>query len=474
MGRDLVDAVAAFIDRHEMLENGDRAVVGVSGGVDSMVTAAVLRRLGVDVHVLHVNYGLREGADADEALVRRWCAGQSPPVPVRVVESDVEARVEQTGESLQEAARVLRYEVLGEHALAVDAPVVAVGHHRDDQAETLLLNLLRGSGPEGLAGIPPSRPLGAAPDVHLIRPLLDVRRTDIEAFAEAEGIPWREDPSNRDPTYDRATIRTEVLPLLQKKFDRVTDTLARAAGLMREYVDHTVTPSLDAKMEAAYTAHREGGALDLAHLRGEPSVWRRRLVLAALDAALPDAPQTAAVAAEIEGLIDAQVGQRVEVGGGTVWREREGLRFVPDAAVPSLLWPPVPVPWGEEVSFDRGTLRIDPLDEPPDVLATDDPYTEYVDAERLVDPLSVGTWQKGDRLQPLGMGGTKLVSDLLTDAQVPPHRRDGVYVLYTDEQPAWVIGYRLDHRVRVRPSTTQVARLTWRPRDYGSDDCRSA
>jgi tRNA(Ile)-lysidine synthase len=473
MGRDLEDAVAAFIDRHDLLGDEDRVVVGVSGGVDSMVTAVVLRRLGVDVHALHVNYGLREGADADEALVRRWCAGQSPPVPVRVVESDVEARVEQTGESLQEAARVLRYEALGEHALAVDAPVVAVGHHRDDQAETLLLNLLRGSGPEGLAGMPPSRPLDAAPDVSLVRPLLDVCRADIEAYAGVQDIPWREDPSNRDSDYDRAAIRTEVIPLLKEKFDGATNNLARAAGLMREYVDQTVTPSLDAKMEAVYTAHRQGGALDLARLRAEPSVWRRRLILAALGEALPDAPQTAAVAAEIEALIDAQVGHRVEVGGGTVWREREGLRFVPDAAAPTPLWPPVPVPWGEDVPLDRGTLRIDPLDERPDVLSTDDPYTEYVDAERLVDPLSVGTWQDGDRLQPLGMEGTKLVSDLLTDAQVPSHRRGGVYVLYTDEHPAWVIGYRLDHRVRVRTSTTQVARLRWRPRENESDDCTS-
>ena len=474
MGRDFEDAVAAFIDRHDFLPDGARVVVGVSGGVDSMVCLAVLRGLGYGVHALHVNYGLRDGTDADEALVRRWCAAQSPPVPCTVVSCDAEGRAGRKGESLQEAARVLRYEAMAEHALEIGAAAVAVGHHRDDQAETLLLNLLRGSGPEGLAGMPPSRPLDAAPDVSLIRPLLDLRRADIEAFAEAEGIPWREDPSNQDPTYDRATIRTEVLPLLQRKFDGATDHLARAAGLMREYVDQTVTPSLDAKMEVAYTAHREGGALDLEQLRAESSVWRRRLILAALDEVLPEAPQTAAVAAEIEVLIDAQVGKRVEMGGGTVWRERTALRFVPTGAVPTLLWPPVPVPWGEDVPLDRGTFRIDPLDERPDALSTDDPYTEYVDAERLTDPLSVGTWQDGDRLQPLGMDGTKLVSDLLTDADVPPHRRDGVYVFYTDEHPAWVIGHRLDHRVRVRPSTTKVVRLTWRPHENESDDCASA
>ena len=469
-----MDVVAAFIDRHDLLAVGERVVVGVSGGVDSMVTLAVLRRLGYEVCALHVNYGLREGADADEALVRDWCGAQSPPIPCTGVSRDAGAEAERTGASLHDVARRQRYEAMANHAIDVDAAAVAVGHHRDDQAETLLLNLLRGSGPEGLAGMPPSRPLDAAPDVSLVRPLLNVSRADIEAFAEAEGIPWREDPSNRDATYNRAALRTEVVPLLQKKFGGAVENIARAAGLMREYVDHTVTPSLEDKWARVYRACGAGGVLSLVGLRDEPEVWRRRLILAALADVLPTAPQTSAVATEVAGLLDAQVGRRVEVGAGAVWRERDALRFLPDAAAPEPLWPPVPVPWGDDVPLDRGVFRIDPVDERPASFKTDDPYTEYVDADTMVDPLSVGTWQDGDRLQPLGMEGTKSVADLLTDAQVPPHRRAGVYVLYTDDHPAWVIGHRLDHRVRVRPSTTQVARLRWHPRENGSDDCNSA
>jgi tRNA(Ile)-lysidine synthase len=371
-------------------------------------------------------------------------------------------------------ARRLRYDAMAEHARQTEADAVAVGHHRDDQAETLLLNLLRGSGPEGLAAMPPSRPLDKGLGIPLIRPLLDLSRDAIKLFAEAEGLPWREDPTNRDPAYDRAFLRTEVFPLLQEKYDRPTEALARAAGLMREYVDATLTPALEDRWSRAYTADEEGGGtLSIDVLRDEPPVWRRRLILEALSEALPDAPQTAAVAAEVDGLLDAQVGKHVELGGGTVWRERGLLRFVPDAAAPDPLWPPHPVPWGEDVPLDRGVLRIDPLDAPPASLDAGTPTVEYVDADRLVDPLAVGTWQTGDRFRPLGLDGTKSVADFLTDEQVPPHRRRGVYVLHTDRHPAWVVGYRLDHRMRVRPSTTQVAKLTWRPRENASDDCVS-
>jgi tRNA(Ile)-lysidine synthase len=467
------DAVAQYIDRHDLLPAQGRVLVGVSGGADSMVCLAVLRELDYEVHALHVNYGLRAGADDDEALVRDWCAAQDPEIPLRVVQKDPETRTDLHDESLQEAARILRYDALATHAQELDAAAVAVGHHRDDQAETLLLNLLRGSGPEGLAGMPPSRPLQGATDIPLVRPLLDVSRAEVEAYAEAAGVPWRRDPTNTDPTYDRAFLRAEVFPLLQRKFSSAPDALSRTATLMREYVEETLTPELEARLERCYSSCEAGGKLLLDPLRDEPSVWRRRLILAALERDLPGAPQSFAFAEEVEGLIEAQVGRRVEAGEGTIWRERNSLRFVPAEAEPEPVSPPIPVPWGEDVLLPGGVLRVDPLDTMPESLDAGTPNVEYVDADCLVDPLSVRTWKEGDRLRPLGLDGTKLVSDLLTEAKVPPHRRPGVLVLSTDEHPAWLIGHRLDHRLRVRPTTTRVARLSWDPREKTSDDCNS-
>ncbi|WP_103028843.1 tRNA lysidine(34) synthetase TilS [Salinibacter altiplanensis] len=468
MSHTLVDTVAAFSERYALLDD-EPILVAASGGVDSMTCLSVLRHLGVDVHALHANYGLRAGADADEALVRRWCSDQSPPVPLSVVALDAERRVASNDESLQEAARRLRYDALADHAAEIGAAAVATGHHRDDQAETLLLNLVRGSGPEGLAGMRPARPLKADSSVLLVRPLLNVRRAAIESYADAIGLPWRTDPTNRRHDYDRGVVRTDILPRLESHFEGATDALARSADLMQEYVDQALRPGLNQRMAQAYTGCEAGGALSVAVLRAEPSVWRRRLLLEALRRTLPAAPYSRAVAEELESLVEAQVGKRVEVGAGTVWRERGQLRFVPGAATHAPA-SPTPVEWGTPVSIPQGRLRVELCDERPASLASGTPHVAYADADRLGTAPTVRPWADGDRIRPLGLDGTKPVSDLLTEARVPPHDREHVSVLCGNDRIAWVVSHRLAHRVRVRPETDRVARLVLRPHENPSDN----
>jgi len=473
MSSAFVDSVAAYLDRHSLLDDAATVLVAVSGGVDSMTCLSVLRRLGYDVHALHANYGLREGAGVDEALVRRWCEEQSPSVPLTVVPLDAEARVEAKDESLQEAARRLRYDALAERALEIDASAVATGHHRDDQAETLLLNLVRGCGPEGASGMRPSRPLQAARPVSLVRPLLGVSREDLEAYAEATGLPWRSDPTNRSLDYDRGVIRTEILPRLAEHFEGVRDTLARSATLMGEYVDQALRPALEERMGAAYEECDHGGRLSLDALAAEPPVWRRRLLLEALRRALPLASYSYTMAEELDALVEAQVGRRVEVTNGSVWRERTGLRFLPEGAELASV-SPTPVDWGEPVSIPQGELRVERCAERPPSLDLGTPNVAYADADRLGTSLTVRSWVDGDRFRPLGLDGSKTVSDLLTDAQVAPHRRRGICVLCNDEHVVWVVGHRLDGRVRVRPDSDRIARLVLRPREKPSDPCQSS
>jgi tRNA(Ile)-lysidine synthase len=236
---------------------------------------------------------------------------------------------------------------------------------------------------------------------------LAVGRAEIAAYAEAEGLSWREDESNRDARFKRAA------------------------------------------------------------LRDAPPVWRGRLLLEGLRRWCPGAPRTQAVAGELEALLDAQPGRRVDFGAGRVWRERGVLRFArareeeeeegPEDRKPQALAPGRPVRWR------GGTLRAERRAAPPESLEADDPRVAVLDAEAVDCPLTARPWRAGDRFQPLGMSATKLVSDLLTDAKVPPSERLLARVVCSGDAIVWVVGHRLAEPAKVRPSTSHTLRLTFEP-----------
>ncbi len=457
----ILEAVDRFIQQHELLAAGERVLVGLSGGVDSVVLVHVLRRLGYDPVAAHVNYGLRGGeADADEAFVREWCNQFDPPVPLDVAVLDAEAHAEAHDQSVQAAARTLRYRYFAERAKAHQITRVAVAHHRDDQAETLLLNLFRGSGLAGLAGMPPTRPLADDVARTLVRPMLAVRRAAIEAYAETNDVPWRTDASNWSRSYRRSRVRHDLLPAIEDAFEGATENIAAAATRIRDYLSTTQDPELIRRFDRVAGPAEGGGTLSVERLAEMSSVWRQRIILEALRRWGPEAPQRASVAAAVEELLEAQVGRRVELGGALIWRERHQLRVVAGASAPDRV-SPQRLSWGEPVDLPGGTLRVERLPEAPYHLDSGTPAVAFVDANTLTDPLLVRSWQPGDRFQPLGMEGTKRISDFLTDEQVPPHARAQVLVLCSGDRIVWVVGHRLDHRMRVRPETTTVARLAY-------------
>ena len=457
----LLHRVRQFLDRHTSLADGARLVVGVSGGADSMVCLDVLRCLGYAVQAAHVHYGLRPEADDEAATVARWCDAHA--IPLHVAHRDPTARADTDDTSIQAVAREQRYAFFADVAAQISAPAVAVGHHRDDQAETILLHLMRGSGVEGLAGMPPVRPLASGSGSPLLlRPLLDERRATLEAYADAHEVPWHVDSSNRDPSYRRGCVRTTVLPALNACADGSTDTIARTAALVRGYLDTSWTPELQKRFARCHASRPAGGWLDLFRLRNEPPVWRGRVLVEALRHDLPTVSPSRAVVQELNGLLHAQVGRRVVLDEATVWRERGGLRLVPASA--SLSLQPASLPLNATAALSTGAhLRAETKSERPATLHTGTPHVVYADRDRLRFPLTVRPWASGDRLRPLGMRGTKRVSDLLTDARVPPHRRRTTPVVLSGDTIVWVVGQRLAHDARVRPTTERIVQLAFQP-----------
>jgi tRNA(Ile)-lysidine synthase len=224
----------AFEKRHALLAPGRRVLAAVSGGPDSVVLAHWLsvqaRRKGFEVALLHVNHGLRgEAAERDAEFVR--ALGARLGLRAAVVRADVKGRAKKSGQGLEEAGRKERYRALIARARRGRFDAVATGHQLDDQAETVLLHLLRGTSLEGLGGIPPKRPL--APGVELIRPLLPLTREEIMAYLEIHELAWRDDRTNRDPKFTRNWVRREVLPLLEKRAPGVKERLSEFAAKVR-------------------------------------------------------------------------------------------------------------------------------------------------------------------------------------------------------------------------------------------------
>ena len=416
----LADRVAGSL---ASLGLGDaRLLVAASGGVDSTVLLRTLASLGRDVVAAHVDHGLRPESADDGAFVAALGAELGVPV-VRLAVSVGEGNV-------QAQARRARYAALAEAARQHACAAVVTGHTATDQAETVLLALARGAGLRGLGGMEPSRALG---EVRLIRPLLQTTKKEVEAEARARGWTWREDASNATGRYRRNRIRHDVLPALRAEGGDDL-RLAAAAASARAAL---------ALVRARLADVLDGDqlALDLAR---EPAEVRHLLLAEAVAQRVPDAVRSRALVGRLDALLSAEVGARVEGGGLVAWRERDAVRLGPlESAPPALGW-----------------LSVEPLAEVPVTFPTS-PLVEVVDADRAGSPV-VRRWRDGDRIRPLGLGGSQLVSDVLQSRGVPLAERAGVAVVEVGGEVAWVVGHRLAAAVAVTGRTRRAARWTWR------------
>jgi tRNA(Ile)-lysidine synthase len=372
----------------------------VSGGVDSVCLLDVAIDLGADVSVLHVNYGLREGSDGDEQVVRELC--ESLGVPLRV------ERVELGDGNLQEEARDRRY-ALAERFAAGD---YATAHTASDQAETVLYRLAVSPGRRALLGMEPRRG-------RLVRPLLQTTRADTVEWCKSRGLSWREDPSNADRRFARARVRHDVLPALRELNPAAELNIARTAALLREE-DAVLRALVDERLTA-------GAALQIASLRAEPGAVARLV--------LREAAERAGVSL---GVGDAEAilalgdrgTQALDVTGGRVLVEYGTVRFSAAGAAGA---EPEPVPLAVPGSVDWGGWVVDAR---PGGFGDVD-----VGAAALGDSLTVRGWQDGDRMRPLGLGGSKSLADLFIDRKVPRElRRTLPVVEAANGEIAWVSG----------------------------------
>ncbi len=483
---DILREVHHTIEVYHLLPAGARVVVGVSGGPDSVALLHVLRRLSgplnLDLHVAHLHHALR-GADADAdaefvaALAARW------GLPCTIERVDVQAIAEREKLALEEAARHARYAFLCRVAQRLGAVHIAVGHNADDQAETVLMHLLRGAGPAGLRGMLPetrlcdyhllASGLNPPPEMQLIRPLLYIPRADIEAYCAEQQLETRFDRSNLDTTFFRNRLRHEVLPYLAQINPRIAQRLCHLAEVVRADYDmlhEFVSVAWDTLLvkESADML-----AFNLAGWRGQPLAIQRAIIRCAayqLCRSLRDVSFVHiedAVRVAQHGVTGAQAtlphGLRLTVGYMTLTiAAGEALDLPPEKP---WLQPGARLPFivPGETSLPGG-WRLHIQEVPhwnlESIANNCNPLVAWVDADVLGDAPILRTRQRGDTFQPQGLGGaTVRLSALLTNVKMPRPWRDYVPLLEAGGQILWVVGVRLSEAAVVRPDTQHVVYL---------------
>lgn len=486
---DLLARVRAFVQQHSLLLPGETVVVGVSGGPDSLCLLHLLVRLSDEyklrLHVAHLHHGARgEEADADAAFVadlaRRW------GLPATVAKKDVPAIARSRRLAFEEAARRVRYAFLAHVAGEVGASKVAVGHNADDQAETVLMHLLRGAGPAGLRGMLPATPLSdyrLLPEIRelplppalptLIRPLLDVPRADIEAYCEEHGLQPRFDRSNLDTTFFRNRLRHELLPLLETYNPNIRQRLCHTAQVIA--ADYALLEEIRDRAWRAVVREESEQAIrfDRAAWQAQPLSLRRALIRQAAYRLRPTLRDVDFVHVEsaLQVAQEGSTGAQATLPGGLMLTVGYDDLLVAEAGYhPPPAGPTLPTGTTLEVALPGATrlpegewvLEGELLERwgMREVQGNVDRWTAYLDADRLEGPLMLRTRRPGDRFRPQGMGGhAPRLTDWMINAKVPRTWRDRLPLLVAAGDIVWVCGWRVAETAVVGPETRRVARF---------------
>ena len=411
---------------------GETVVAALSGGADSVALvdalATLREEIGFDLVAAHLDHGLREGSAADAQFCSELC--ERLHVPFRTAAADVRSRARRDGAGVEDAARRERYAFLRSVKDDVGAAAIAVAHTRDDQVETVLLRLLRGSGHTGLAAMRPR-----SGDV--VRPLLEVTRADVLAHLASRALPWREDPTNADPTFLRNRVRHELLPYLEARFNpSLRETLARTAALFAEEAD-VLAEAGRALYERIAQRDGEGVTIARSDLAAAPRALARLALRQALDAVGGRAQVTAD---HVEGILDlacapASSGRRLPLPGGREAIVRFGeLRLGRRGAPAAAFAYPLPVPGRVDLP---GGLRLSA--QPAEGPAVSKEETAIVAAD---GPLVVRTRRPGDRVR--SHGREMSLTRFLMDRRVPADLRGGLPLVAAGGQVLWMPGQPVD------------------------------
>jgi len=466
----LPQRVLQFVRERELVGKKETLLVGVSGGPDSVcllhVLASLREDLGVKLHVAHLDHALRGAeSDADAEYVRSLA--RKLRILATIERRDVKAYRKEYRLSLEEAAREVRYAFFSEVARSLGTDIVAVGHTADDQIETIVMHLIRGTGLAGLRGMQPLSTLRTADGTKLriARPLLEVERKETEAYCAAQKLSPRTDSSNVLPNQLRNRVRSQLLPLLREYNPDIDEILLRLAGAAEtdlEYIEAEVSKLWGDVVEE----QQEGVAINRARFSQIHPALRGHLVRSALQRTLGDLQDIESV--HVESIIEAlgkPAGKKLSLPRGLAFHGdyEHGL-----ITAKKTLASPFPALEGEYRLKVPGVTDLGGWRVKSSILArrskagVENRFKSYFDLDVAGKELVVRGRKRGGRFQPLGMESPKKLQDFMVDAKIPRAWRDNVPLVCSPQQIIWVVGWRIDNRARVTDATKQVLCLEFR------------
>ncbi|NIA16185.1 MAG: tRNA lysidine(34) synthetase TilS [Nitrospiraceae bacterium] len=438
--------------KHALLERGATTLVAVSGGVDSVCLLDVLLTLDDRVEVAHFDHQTRDGESAEDASFVRALAARLG-VPLHEDTRPVAAEAREAGRSFEEHARNVRYDFLVRTAEAHDCAAIATGHHADDQAETVLMRILRGTTPRGLAGIVP---LTTRAGRRIVRPLLECTRAEIMDYVQARGLSYRTDRTNDDQTHFRNRVRHDLLPSLTRDYNpRVREALLRLAETQRgenELLNTMAASALNGCVDGDARVERERFA-------GTHAAIQRR-IMAILAWRLGVDCDFERIDAAARFIVDGPTGHRFDLGGGVLlYNARHTTEIVktPDIFDAAII--PLAVPGATE-AFGR-IIEVTYPEEIPvgDLAAYCTPGRQVFDADALGGTVAVRHRRPGDRFTPFGMSGSKKLQDYFVDTGLPAPQRDAQLIVEAGDRIAWVVGHAISAHAAVTADTRRYLQI---------------
>ena len=421
----MLSKVKDYIKKHKLLSLSDLYIVALSGGADSVALLLLLDEMGYKVHALHCNFHLRgDESDRDERFCEDLCLKKN--IPFHRIHFDTLMYAETHKMSVEMAARELRYRYFEQLRKDIGAEGICVAHHQDDTVETVLLNLVRGTGLRGLTGIQPRN--GA-----ILRPLLCVTRTEIEAYLATKQQDYVTDSTNLETDFVRNKIRLQVVPLLRQLNPAVSENIVRTAEHLTE---------AQKVLDTVVDTYKGSNQLDLCALQQVGSA--EYIVFEWLK-------QYGFNGSQVQQVISAETGSIFSSPTGyEVLKDRDRLLVEPTI----MAFTPIRIPEeGTYVLPDDRRLNV----RRSNPFVSKDSHEATLDARQVRFPLTVRRVEEGDWMIPYGMTGRKLLSDLMTDLKMSLFdRRRQLVVVDAQGAVVWAIGLRTDHRCRVTDATQEV------------------